>query len=314
VTGSTRVGPKGQDGIRTNETGRFAVVIPIGPGKDEALDTLDSVDQFCSEPHIVVLVDDCTQDGTYEALCAKKRPNWYILRNSQPLGVLRLVHTLSAAYRFVLANTECDLVLRLDQDALLIGPEVLSDAAVYASKNPLIGLFGVYAHDYDRPRSFTEHTRQINRELRWHRKLMGLAPAWEQLLFTAEKFGYRRGDNVFGGAYFITRGCLASMDRAGALTVPFNWHSSLMEDVYFSMAAVGAGHRLGHFAAPDGPLSLEWRGLPYPANECVRLGYKIVHSVDKGKNTDRQSNGNRTAREVFRELRTLSYLNSPRGE
>jgi hypothetical protein len=282
-----------------------AVVLPVGPGKDAVLDTLASVEYYCPEPHIVVAVDDCTQDGTYEGLCAQRRPNWHILRNERPMGVERLVHGLSVAYRFVLSETTCNLILRLDQDALLIGPGVMTDAAAYAKANPSVGLFGVYQHDYNRPRSFEMHENHMNRELAWPRKLLGLKPSWADLLVAAERRGYHRGENVFGGAYFVTRDCLTAIDKLGALDVPYRWNSKLMEDVYFSMATVAAGYKLGHFAAPEGPLCLEWRGLPYPANELASAGYKIVHSVDKGKNTGKDANGGKTAREVFQDLRSI---------
>jgi GT2 family glycosyltransferase len=284
-------------------TRKCAVVIPIGPGSTQALDTLNSLERYCPEPHQVVIVDDCTQDGTYEALCAEKRANWEILRNERPLGVSRLVQGLSRALRFVLSDTRCDLTFRLDQDALIINEGVISDARTYMQANPLMGVFGVYAHDYNRPRVFESHEEQMTKELSWLRKLTGLRPSWAGLLAMAERRGYRRGDNVFGGAYFVTRECLEAMKRIGALDVPYRWHSKLMEDVYFSMAAVAAGFQLGHFGAPEGPLCLEWRGMPYPAAELAQSKYKVVHSVDKGKNTDRASNGGETAREVFQSLR-----------
>ena len=219
------------------------------------------------------------------------------------MGVSRLVHTLCVAYRFILSETQCKLVLRLDQDALIIGPGVLSDALSYMCSNPSVGLFGVYEHDYNRPRSFEMHEHQMRRELAWPRRMLGMTPSWTNLLRMAESQGYHRGENVFGGAYFVTRECLAALAKIGALDVPERWNSRLMEDVYFSMATVGAGLRLGHFGAPEGPLCLEWRGLPYPADELAKRGYKIVHSVDKGKNTDQLSNSGKTAREVFQALR-----------
>lgn len=280
-----------------------AVVIPVGPGKEVVMDTLESVAYYCSEPHQVILIDDCTRDGTYEVLTARKRPNWHILRNSQPMGIARLVHSLCSAYRLVLSQTGCQLVLRLDQDALLIKPGVITDAVNYMIDNPNIGLFGVYEVDYNRPRCFEAHKRLLDRESNWAKKLLGLRPYWSRILDLAEQNGYKRGDNVFGGAYFVTRPCLESMNAVGVLDVPYRWNSRLMEDVYFSMAAVAAGFRLGHFAAPDGPLCMDWRGLPYPAFELHRSSYKVVHSVDKGKNTDAQANGGRTAREVFKSLR-----------
>jgi GT2 family glycosyltransferase len=285
---------------------RCAVIMPVGPGAATVLDTLESIERYCPEPHTVIIVDDYTQDGTYETLLARAHPNWRILRNTRQLGVLRLTQTLSLAYRYTLDETECDLVFRLDQDSLLIREGVLTDALSYIQANPAVGLFGVYTHDYNRPRTFKTHAKQMNRELGRMRRLFGLRPSWVNLLQLAEKQGYQRGDNVFGGAYFVTRQCLEGMRTLGALNIPYRWHSHLMEDVYYSMAAVAAGFKLGHFAAPEGPLCLEWRGLPYPARELIRTGFKVVHSVDKGKNTDRSTNGSKTAREVFRDARIFS--------
>ncbi|SRR5579871_3570090 len=280
-----------------------AVVVPIGPGRESALDTLDSIDHYCAESHMVVVVDDCTTDGTYEALVAAKKPNWYILRNSQFMGRDRLVHSLAKGYRFVLQQLSCPLIFRLDQDALLIKAGVISDALAYGNAHREVGLFGVYECDYDRPRSYEVHRKLINKEVRWYRRLLGLQPSWNDLLRRAERRGYQRGDNVFGGAYFLTLDCLEGMDRLGALDVPYNWNSRLMEDVYFSMAAVAAGFKLGHFAAPDGPLCLEWRGLPHPAAQLAQSHFKVVHSVDRGQNTGRDSNNSTTAREVFASIR-----------
>jgi glycosyltransferase involved in cell wall biosynthesis len=280
-----------------------AVVIPIGPGKETALDTIESVAHYCPEPHELVLIDDCTQDGAFEALTAARKPNWHVLRNPRHMGRLRLVHSLCTAFRWVLQQTRCELVLRLDQDALLIHSGVLSDARDYASNHPAVGLFGVYECDYDRPRSYDVHRRCMTREIRWWRLWLGRAPSWAPLLEAAERQGYKRGDNVFGGAYFVTRACLEGMRDIGALDVPYDWHSRLMEDVYFSMAAVAAGFRLGHFAAPNGPLCLEWEGLPYPAKLLSESHFKLVHSVDKGKNTDREANSGASAREIFRKIR-----------
>jgi hypothetical protein len=280
-----------------------AIVVPVGPGKEAVLDTLESVECYCAEPHLVVIVDDHTQDGTYDALVSRKRANWRILRNPRPMGCIRLVHSLCSAFRLILSETRCSLILRLDQDALIVKPGVLSDALAYMRVNPSVGIFGVYDRDYNRPRSFESHRSLIRREMSSLRKLVGLQPAWAPLFRLAQQRGYRSGENVFGGAYFVSRPCLEALDELQVLNVPYHWQSKLMEDVYFSMAAVAAGFTLGHFAAPTGPLCLEWRGLPYPARELAESPYKVVHSVDKGKNTDRDANAGMTAREYFRAIR-----------
>jgi hypothetical protein len=280
-----------------------AIVIPIGPGRETALDTLDSVNHYCKESHAVILVDDHTSDGTYAALLSKKQPNWFILRNSKPMGREGLVVGLAEAYRFVLQQLSCPLILRLDQDALVIKAGVISDALTYSRLHRDVGLFGVYECDYNRPRTYETHRERIDRETCWYRKILGQQPSWSRLLKLAEDLGYRRGDNVFGGAYFLTRECLERMQKLGALDVPYHWKSRLMEDVYFSMAAVASGMKLGHFAAPDGPLCLDWRGLPHPAAQLAQSHFKIIHSVDRGHNTGREENNNATVREIFASIR-----------
>lgn len=289
--------------MRCQHNGRFAVVIPVGPGREALLDTLESVDFFCSEEHTDIIVDDCTLDGTYEAVMGVCKPHWIVLRNQRKHGITRLVQTLCAGFDEVLRSTQCQIVLRLDQDALIIKAGIAAEALSYVQRNPAVGMFGVYEVDYNRPRCYDVHRSLISREMSWFRRVIGKQPSWTRILAMAESNGYDRGDNVFGGAYFITRSCLEKMRRIGALEVPWDWNSRMQEDVYFSMAAVAAGFRLGHFAAPDGPLCMEWRGLPFPAAELLSSKFKLVHSVDKGKNTTAAENGGRTAREVFREAR-----------
>jgi len=282
---------------------QVAIVMPVGPGKEAALDTLQSVELFCPEPHVVFVVDDQTKDGTYEALMDAKKPHWHIFRNKRLHGIKRLTHGLGFAFEQVIKHTGCELILRLDQDALIIKPGLIPEALAYRKCNPLVGLFGVYEIDYNRPRSFESHIRLINRESRWYRPLIGQRPFWKNYLRIAESKGYKRGDNVFGGAYFLTRECLEAAMKMGALNIPWRSNSDLQEDVYFSLITVAAGFRLGHFAAPEGPLCMEWRGLPYPAAILAASKYKLVHSVDKGPNTGPSDNGGKTAREVFRALR-----------
>jgi len=301
------------------------IIIPCGPGAEAALDTADSVEHYCPEPHDVVFVDDCTSDGTYEALLAAKRPNWHILRNEKRNGFLRLVHTLCFGLRYIQKDIRSPCILKLDTDSLLIRPGVVSDALRYMKANPDVGLFGVYEVDYNKPRDFTAHKTQMDNALKWWRAVLGLRPSWVRFLHTAESKGYRRGENVSGGAYFMTWPCLDSITRLGYLDVPYSWYNPitqfcltavskitgrplqswnrLAEDVYFSMATVAAGYKLGHFAAPDGPICIALRGLPYPAKELWNRGYKVVHGVDKGPCTSAEENGGLKAREVFRCIR-----------
>jgi glycosyltransferase involved in cell wall biosynthesis len=303
------------------------ILIPCGPCSKTILDTAESIDHYCSEPHEIVFVDDCTSDGTYDVLLAAERPNWHILRNKKRHGFLRLVHTLCFGLRYIQEHFVYQCVLKLDADSLMTGSGVLSDAFSYMKMHLDVGMFGVYEVDYNKPRTFTAHKQQMDNALAWWRPLVGLRPAWTTILQVAESKGYRRGENVSGGGYFITKRCLDTISHLGYLNVPYrwyspvvqfcldtiegavgkhlpySWHGRLAEDVYFSMSTVAAGYKLGHFAAPDGPICVAPRGLPYPAKELLSYGYKIVHEPDKGPNTSASENGGVSAREFFRIVR-----------
>jgi GT2 family glycosyltransferase len=297
--------------MTADSSAQVAVVIPCGPGRETLLDTIDSVEAYLPGEHVLFVVDDCTSDGTFDAAVAAKKPHWHLLRNAKRHGIARLVQSLCSGFKAVLRDSNCPLVLRLDQDALIIKAGLALDALAFMREHPDVGLFGVYEVDYNRPRDFSVHRELMSQELRWYRRILGRQPSWKPLLELAQGRGYERGDNVFGGAYFVTRACLEAMDRVGALDVPWHWNSRMQEDVYFSMAAAAAGYRMGHFAAPDGPLCMEWRGLPYPAADLVRGPFKVVHSVDKGKHTSRADNQGMTAREVFGRERAAHRHRTP---
>lgn len=290
---------------KPSEEAEVAVVIPVGPGQAQALDTLESVEHYCGEPHVVVIVDDCTEDGTYEAMRSAQQPHWHILRNPQRQGSAKLIHTLCAAYRHVLEQTPCKLIFKMDVDALIIKSGVLPEALAFMRGHRKVGMYGVYERDYNRPRDFSTHTRRMAAETKWSKRWLGQKPWWYGYLQKAEKRGYVSGNNVFGGAYFLTSDCAKAARKLGALNPPPDWKSTLeQEDVYFSMVAVAAGYELGHFAAPEGPLCLEWQGLPMPPGALHASHYKVVHSVDKGKHTTAGENEGKTARQIFGDQRT----------
>ena len=301
------------------------IIIPCGPGIESILDTAESIEHYCPEPHNLVFVDDCTTDGTYEALLKARRPNWHILRNEKHNGYLKLVNTMCFGMRHIVENLSSKCILKIDTDSLIIGHRIISDALEYMEAHPDVGLFGVYEVDYNKPRDFSAHKNQMDNALRYWRAILGLRPSWVKVLSRAESKGYHRGENVSGGGYFITRSCLDSIARLGYLELPyslynpvtesclgiirritgrelFNW-CGIAEDVYFSMGTLAAGYKLGHFAAPDGPICVALRGLPYPAEELLDRGYKLVHGVDNGPYTTASENRGITVREVFRRVR-----------
>ncbi|WP_462247685.1 glycosyltransferase [Ekhidna sp.] len=267
------------------------------------LDTIHSVEHYCKTNFELILVDDGTKHRLDKYLLKHKKPNWHIIRNEKNIGRNRMNYSIARGLRYFLSNIDAPILLKLDVDALIINHGVLKLALDYHHRNQKVGMYGVYEVDYNRPRSYKNHQNTISRKTSLIRRLFHLTPSWTDLLRKAEKNGYVRGDNVFGGAYFLTRSCIISMEQIGALNVSLSRLSILAEDVYFSMATLASGFSMGHFAFPSGPLILEWKGLPYPAAKLIEEGHGIVHSVDKGPNTGPEDNEGQTAREVFRKKR-----------
>ncbi|MBX5495808.1 MAG: hypothetical protein IRZ15_10790 [Bryobacteraceae bacterium] len=289
----------------------LGVVIPVGPDSiAEALDTLDSIDHYLLCRKCVVVVDDCTDDGTLLRQRQQSHPDLVVLRNQRRNGMQFLSHSLAAAYRYLVANYRVQTVLKLDTDALLIGYGLEKDAKDFMLRNPDVGIFGLHSVNADLSvKDYRMHTELIQFELSLRRRLRGYGPWYRHIAKKAVENGWGLGDNVFGGAYFLTTRNIRKMEELGYLNPPYKgWNSSMAEDVYFSMCTVAAGFQMGQFAAPCGPLALDWKELPHPAAELLARGYKLVHSVDRGSNTTPERNGGLTAREVFRHHRLHSQL------
>lgn len=256
------------------------VVIPCGPGNpDGTADTVASVLRHVPRSRRVVLTDDATADGTAEALAAVVDDTCTILRNETPSGLHMLHRSLGRAYRWSIDNCDFDLLLRIDTDALVLGPGVFEAAREHHRRHPSHGCFGRFDTEPDgSPRSFAGHVAHLAR----HERRVGRT-FYDPLLRAARANGWVEGANVFGAACLFTHECVVAMCRIGAFDIPdHSRYQHITEDLYFSIAVAAAGFELGHFAAPDGPLALAWRDLPFEPEEILRRGDLIVHSVDKG--------------------------------
>jgi hypothetical protein len=209
------------------------------------------------------------------------------------------------AFTHVLDSFEARFVLKMDSDALVTGYGLFDDALAFMAQNPKVGIFGRHLINADGSvKSYKMHTDLMNHEMSVSRRLLGRLPSWYPVAKQALKAGWNLGENVFGGGCFITWDCIREMQKRGFFDLDLGrWRSRLPEDVYLTMCAVAAGFDRAHFAAPDGPLCMAWRDLPFPAREIYRKGYKLIHSVDKGKNISPEQNDGMTAREYFYRMR-----------
>jgi hypothetical protein len=290
------------------------VVLPVGPGCcTQVLDTLESLRHYLDVPYHVIAIDDATDDGTYDALKALGGESLTVLRNEARRGWEGLIQSICPGLVYALENFQFPLLARIDHDALLVAHGLIGDVSEYASRNPQCGIIGKFALEFDgSPERYDMHTRRIHDDLKWRTVARHGLPWYYWIAARAVWNGWPLGQNVLGAGFFFTAECLRRMWKRGLLEPRVRGPAWLVDDVYWTMCAYAVGLTAGHFAAPHGPLAVAWRKLPLPGPELYSQGYKLVHSVDRGRNTGHEENGGSTAREFFRRVREADLPASER--
>lgn len=280
------------------------VVIPVGPNEraDDVLDTIDSVVRYTGRNRTIIVVDDSEKD-TGAALQARV-PDLDVIRTPRNQGTHGgLYLTLSQAYLHASGNYDFKVLLKLDADALLIGDRPEADAIDFFAHHPATGLIGLYGHgtapDLD------DHHWSKSR-LRWEtgrRNLLRDPRLWwslRRVLREARANGFRPGDYILGGAYFMSAACVGRLARSGLLLRRELGRSKLEEDHLFGLLTKAAGLQLADFSAGELPMAMEWQRLPSAPEELVATKKKITHSVRCWQDRDEAS-----IRQFFRERRKL---------
>jgi hypothetical protein len=258
---------------------RLAVVIPAGPG-DDAPDTLASVLAYCEPPRAVVVVDDA--GGRHAALADAARGVHVLPAPAGAPGSRGgLYAKLAAGYRFALERLPFDVLLRLDADAVVIGPGLARAAAARFAADPGIGLLGAYRVGPDGGR---REFAPVARLLAAETGLRGLRrPALRRTLRAttrlARAHGYADGEHALGGCYLHTRPAVDALARHGFLALDALRRSRLGEDHLFALLTRAAGFALADFGGPGDPLCLRWQGLPAHPEALAAAGKLVAHSV-----------------------------------
>lgn len=283
------------------------VVIPVGPKAELVFlnDTLRSVFAYCAPGCKIVLIDNTEAGLDRGAL--RGGENIDILRclrdpAARPLhGGLYL--NLSRAFAHALAHYDFAVLLRLDDDALLVGAGADRQAAAVFGAQPDIGCLGSYRLTCTGAvRDFSPARRILRREVSLRGALRDRA-RWRilrHLRRLARYHGYLDGEHCLGGAVFFSRECIARFAALGFLERLELRRSNLGEDHIFSLMVKAAGLELADFATDGKPLGLAWQGLPASPEHLLRMGKTIVHSV-KGHGAMDQG----ALRAEFRRLRLV---------
>jgi hypothetical protein len=259
-----------------------AVVMPVGPN-DEALDSVRSVLHFIAAPRAIVLVDD-TQGRVDLAAAAALSDDVEVLPAPANAagGQGGLWVKLAAGYRRALERCPFDVLLRMDADALVIGPGVETAARQRFGADPQLGMLGSYRIGPDGGvRDWTPAARILRREsgVRGRLRDPRLRTLLLRLRARADAHGYEAGEHPLGGAYLHSRAAVDALQANGWLDLPLLARSRLGEDHLFSLLTVAAGFRIADFGGPGDPLALRWRGLPAHPSQLLADGKLVTHSV-----------------------------------
>jgi hypothetical protein len=266
---------------------QLVVVMPVAP-RDDVADTVESVLAYTGPSTALVVVDDTKGQAADMHAVEQMATNITVLPAvAGPPGVCgSLWRKVAAAYRFALDQFSFDMLLRLDADALLLGPGLEEQARQRFATDAGIGMLGSYRMGPDGgSRDFAPTARALAAEVGWpglrHPRLRSTL---RMLLSDADKHSYVRGEHALGAAYLHSGAAVREIDRRGWLDLPAIGASQLCDDHLMGLITRAAGFRIADFGGPGDPLALRWKGLPAAPEQLVAGGALVTHSVRSFEN------------------------------
>lgn len=265
---------------------RAVVWMPAGPGEGAALlDTWASAVASSPQEVALVVTDDWTRDA-HAALITARVPGAVVVKPRLPTGgPPRLWPAVALALGTALAHFDFDLFIKLDADALVVGPGWIDGiaAAIAAAEagdpERPVGIAGAFRR---RPDGARERDEPYHRGV-----LIGELPrdpdvaVWYR---RAHDAGWPEGAIVQGGCLVLTRACCEAIAAAGALRWRPRLRSIVSEDLLLTVLAYATGFRAASLGGPEGPLAIATKHLPLPLDELLDPASRwlVTHSVKVG--------------------------------
>lgn len=262
-------------------------------------DLLDSLHSYLDCRWEMIAVDDATGDGTHEKLLES---GCWVVRNPEKLYLAGLDLTLRRGFREALRLFDCPIVVKIDPDALVIGPGLERTLAAAFDAHPRCGLLGTFRIDWNGEPRDLSYWRE-----RMERRRSDLGKPLERALAN----GYVLGEGVQGGCYALHRRCLEKIGAAGWLEGAEGYRPSrtkgqqIAEDSLITLLTYAAGFEAGDLGGPDQPFGIWDVGLPMSPEDLVRQQRIVTHAL-KFRDADSLA-----ARDFFRARRSLTRPASP---
>jgi hypothetical protein len=291
----------------------FAVAVLVGPDDTEVArlaDLMASVEAWEPRPCHWVLVDDgAAERRLLESVRIPRGSDAVCLPYPRQRTDLGKVFALGAgtlsALAYVQARTRARFLLKMDTDALVIGPfadEI--DRHLAASPDAgIVGTLGDTSNPAAHPRGKLQRLSKLVALLRLMPappaggereeaavpvEGLGLVTIAELRAFAAVRphiehavaRGYEALQYCQGGAYVVTRELMDRMARADYFQALAAWNDvPIGEDVMMGMYAYAAALQLVNRSGEGEPFGVQFRGLPYPPATLVARGHTLVHSL-----------------------------------
>ena len=252
---------------------KYAILIPAA-SRDNVADTLDSVFRFEPSATVIVLRDYDNGDRLDSRATVLPPLPW------KRDGFGGLLQKKMWALQFLLSNSDAEIILSLDADALLIKSGVFPKVAeVFKDKH--VGIAGCSRlTPKGKARDFGPVAKSIG-------SLGGIRSIAQtdgrkfikDLLSLAKPTGYQLGEHALGGAEFFNRQMIADWSSFGWLQDHGLSKIPVPEDGVFGLMAYAAGYRIQDIGGPGGLVNIAWRGLPDSPKVIHDSAAFITHSV-----------------------------------
>ncbi len=258
----------------------IGVLIPAGPD-DPVADTVESCFTYLDGPLSIVVVNDGGAKVADELRPFGDRITVVDAPGTQPSGRQgKLWSNLALGFAWLADTVDCDVVVRLDTDALIIGYGLVEKARARFASEPDGGLLGANRYGPDGgTRVWSGVARTIMRETGpFGLRDPGLRRQLRSLERSAKANGYRRGEHALGAISLMSGPALRALRHTNTFDLTFPT-SRLGDDHLLGLATYAAGFRIGEFSRPGDPLAVVWRGLAESPDALVARGVAGIHSV-----------------------------------
>jgi len=290
------------------KTVKHLVLIPIGPdtSHEYAHDTIDSIRHYTDPDRRIILIDDRRKDDRFKI----EGNDIDLIVNTHESGKEGKLHaTINQGVIHALRHYRFEVMLRMDDDALIIGERPEDDAIERFCERPNVGQLGSFrltCMGYQRDASWA--AGQLNKEMYpvansdvgGSEIINELARQLRKIYSEAVSYGYVDGESCIGCATYYSYECLKQLVDKKLIDIPILGKSRLAEDHIMGLLVKAAGMEIEEFEQGGDPLCLDWLNLPCAPPEILSRGKKITHTVKRWQEMDQQS-----IRTFFRQQRDL---------